>query len=65
MSKQAKLYRQIAADYDRMALVLRDRALSNMYLEFAQQWRDAALENHSAPPTAGIESDPVKEPDLV
>lgn len=44
MSRQIELYRKVAADYDRMALVVNDQRLRNMFLGFAQQWREAALE---------------------
>ena len=42
MGRQVELYRKLAADYDRMTLVIHDQALRNMYLKFAQQWREAA-----------------------
>ena len=44
MSRQIGLYRKVADDYDRMALLVNDRRLRNMFLGFAQQWREAALE---------------------
>ncbi len=44
MSRQIELYRKVAADYDRMALVVNDQRLRNMFLGFAQRWREAALE---------------------
>ncbi len=44
MSRQIDLYRKVAADYDRMALLMNDQRLRNMFLGFAQQWREAALE---------------------
>jgi hypothetical protein len=43
-SRQIGLYRKVADDYDRMALLVNDRRLRNMFLGFAQQWREAALE---------------------
>jgi hypothetical protein len=44
MSRQIGLYRKVADDYDRMALLVNDQRLRNMFLRFAQQWREAALE---------------------
>ena len=44
MSRQIGLYRKVADDYDRMALLVNDQRLRNMFLGFAQQWREAALE---------------------
>jgi hypothetical protein len=44
MSRQIGLYKKVADDYDRMALLVNDRRLRNMFLGFAQQWREAALE---------------------
>jgi hypothetical protein len=44
MSRQIEIYRRVAADYDRMALLINDQRLRNMFLGFAQQWREAALE---------------------
>ncbi len=44
MSRQIDVYRKVAADYDRMALLVNDQRLRNMFLGFAQQWREAALE---------------------
>jgi hypothetical protein len=44
MSRQIGLYRKVADDYDRMALLVNDHRLRNMFLGFAQQWREAALE---------------------
>jgi hypothetical protein len=41
MSRQIEVYR---TDYDRMALLINDQRLRNMFLGFAQQWREAALE---------------------
>ena len=38
MSRQIGLYRKVADDYDRMALLVNDRRLRNMFLGFAQQW---------------------------
>jgi hypothetical protein len=43
MSRQIELYRKVAADYDSMALLVNDQRLRNMFVGFAQQWRDAAL----------------------
>jgi hypothetical protein len=43
MSRQIELYRKVAADYDSMALLVNDERLRNMFVGFAQQWRDAAL----------------------
>jgi hypothetical protein len=42
MSRQIELYRKVAADYDRMALLINDQRLRNMFIGFAQQWREAA-----------------------
>lgn len=42
MGRQVELYRKLADDYDRMMLVIHDQALRDMYLKFAQQWREAA-----------------------
>ena len=44
MSRQIELYRKVATDYDRMALLIKDQRLRNMFMGFAQQWREAALE---------------------
>jgi D-serine dehydratase len=44
MSRQIEVYRKVAADYDRMALFINDQRLRNMFLGFAQQWREAAME---------------------
>ena len=44
MSRQIEVYRRVAADNDRMALLINDQRLRNMFLGFAQQWREAALE---------------------
>ena len=43
MSRQIELYRKVAADYDSMALLVNDQRLRNMFVGFAQQWREAAL----------------------
>jgi hypothetical protein len=43
MSHQIELYRKVAADYDSMALLVNDQRLRNMFVGFAQQWREAAL----------------------
>jgi hypothetical protein len=40
--RQAEKYRNIAANYDHMALVINDQRLRWMYLDFAQQWREVA-----------------------
>jgi hypothetical protein len=42
MSRQIELYRKVAADYDRMALLINDQRLRNTFIGFAQQWREAA-----------------------
>jgi hypothetical protein len=44
MSRQIELYRKVATDYDRMALLIKDQRLRNIFMGFAQQWREAALE---------------------
>ena len=44
MSRQIELYRKVATDYDRMALLIKDQRLRNTFMGFAQQWREAALE---------------------
>ena len=44
MSRQIEVYRKVAANYDRMALLVNDQRLRNMFLGFAEQWREAALE---------------------
>ncbi len=43
MSRQIELYMKVAADYDRMALLVNDQRLRNMFIGFAQQWREAAV----------------------
>jgi hypothetical protein len=43
MSRQTELYKKVAADYDSMALLVNDQRLRNMFVGFAQQWREAAL----------------------
>jgi hypothetical protein len=43
MSRQIELYRKVAADYDSMDLLVNDQRLRNMFVGFAQQWREAAL----------------------
>jgi hypothetical protein len=35
-------YKELAADYDRMAQAANDQTLRTMYSRFAQLWRDAA-----------------------
>jgi len=40
--RQVQIYAKLAADYEQGARVIKDQALRNMYLKFAQQWRDAA-----------------------
>ena len=50
MSRQIDLYRKLAADYDRMALLMTDQRLRNMFLYFAQQWREAAWEADTGDP---------------
>ena len=42
MSRQIGLYRKVADDYDRMALLVNDQRLWNMFLGFAQQWREGS-----------------------
>jgi len=37
-------YKKMAADYDEMAAALNDQTLRTMFLEFANQWREAAQE---------------------
>jgi len=44
MNRQVELYEKIAADYEHMAEAVSDRILQDMYLEFAQQWREAAAQ---------------------
>jgi hypothetical protein len=52
MLRQVEMYNKIADDYDQMARLVSDRGLQNMYLEFAQQWRQAAaLRRQNSPPT--------------
>jgi len=40
--RQAEKYRNIAANYDHMALAINDQELRWVYLDFAQQWRAIA-----------------------
>ncbi len=40
--RQIEQYKKMAADYDEMAAVVRDQTLRTMFLEFANQWREAA-----------------------
>jgi hypothetical protein len=56
MSRQIDLYEKVAADYDRMALLMNDQRLRNMFLCFAQQWREAASESGHRRPTRGSET---------
>jgi hypothetical protein len=42
MIRPAEQYRQMADNYDRMALAMNDEALRRAYLDFAQQWRGIA-----------------------
>jgi hypothetical protein len=42
MIRPAEQYRQIADNYDRLALEISDQALRSLYLDFAQQWREVA-----------------------
>jgi hypothetical protein len=42
MGRQIERYRELAANYDSMALSASDQVLRNMYSRFAQLWRDAA-----------------------
>jgi hypothetical protein len=42
MIRQAEKYRNIAANYDHMALAINDQGLRWVYLDFAQQWREMA-----------------------
>jgi hypothetical protein len=42
MMRQTEKYRNIAANYDHMALAINDQELRWLYLDFAQQWRDMA-----------------------
>ena len=42
MMRQAEKYRNIAANYDHMALAINDQELRWVYLDFAQQWREMA-----------------------
>ena len=42
MIRPAEQYRQMADNYDRMALAMNDEALQRAYLDFAQQWRGIA-----------------------
>jgi hypothetical protein len=42
MIRPAERYRQIADNYDRLALDISDQTLRWVYLDFAQQWRAAA-----------------------
>ena len=40
--RPAEQYRQIADNYDRLAVDISDQALRSLYLDFARQWRDVA-----------------------
>jgi hypothetical protein len=40
--RQAEKYRNIAANYDHMALAISNQELRWVYLDFAQQWREMA-----------------------
>ena len=42
MMRQVEKYRNIAANYDHIALAINDQELRWMYLDFAQQWREMA-----------------------
>jgi hypothetical protein len=42
MIRQAEKYRNMAANYDHMALAINDQELRWVYLDFAQQWREMA-----------------------
>lgn len=42
MDRQIERYKELAANYDSMALAVGDQVLRNMYSRFAQLWRDAA-----------------------
>lgn len=42
MMRQAEKYKNIAANYDHMALAINDQELRWVYLDFAQQWREMA-----------------------
>ena len=42
MDRQIQRYKELAANYDSMALAVGDQVLRNMYSRFAQLWRDAA-----------------------
>jgi hypothetical protein len=42
MIQPAQYYRQIADNYDRLALEISDQALRSLYLDFANQWREVA-----------------------
>jgi hypothetical protein len=42
MIQPAQQYRQIADNYDRLALEISDQALRSLYLDFAHQWREVA-----------------------
>jgi hypothetical protein len=42
MMRQAEKYRNIATNYDHMALAINDQELRWVYLDFAQQWREMA-----------------------
>jgi hypothetical protein len=42
--RQIEQYKKMANDYDRMAVDVHDQALRTMFLEFANQWREAAQE---------------------
>jgi len=42
MIRPTERYRQIADNYDRLALDVSDQALRSLYLDFGQQWREVA-----------------------
>ena len=42
--RKIEQFKKMADDYDQMAVAVQDQALRTMFLEFANQWREAAQE---------------------
>ena len=42
--RKIEQFKKMADDYDQMAVSVQDQALRTMFLEFANQWREAAQE---------------------
>jgi len=40
--RQIEQFKKMAANYDEMAAAVRDQTLRTMFLQFANQWREAA-----------------------